>query len=113
MSDADLVDVYAQAAAIADRLDIPSPRQNRAAHCVAEVYRELRRRGADSQAQLLPLLSDPNPAVRMWAATHSLEFEPDLGEPVVAEIARLDPSLRGFTATITLREWKANRLRFP
>ncbi len=113
MADLELVTVYAAAAAIADRLDVPATRQNRAADCLAAVYRELRRRGPDAQAALLPLVTDPNPGVRLWAAVHALEFDPARGEPVVAEAARSDPSLRGFSAQITLREWKAGRLRFP
>ncbi len=110
---AELVGLYAEAAMVADRLDIPSKLQNRAADCIARVYHELRSRGLEAQRLLLPLLNDPRPGVRSWAAAHALQFEPSAGEPVLRELAKDRPGLRGFSAEITLREWRAGRLKFP
>jgi hypothetical protein len=79
---------------------------------VAAVYRELRRRGEAAQRELLPLLRHADPGVRAWAAAHALEFAPIEGEPVLTELAEV-PKALGMSATMTLREWRAGRLRFP
>src|SRR4029453_18782168 len=47
---------------------------NKAASLVGAIYSELRRRGPDAQRALLPLLGDPAPGVRLWSASHTLEF---------------------------------------
>jgi hypothetical protein len=112
-SGAYLVGVYAEAAAVADRLEIPSRAQNAAAACVARVYRELRSRGLEAQRLLLPLLQDLHLGVRGWAAAPALEFEPSAGEPVLEAMAKDQRGLTGFEAKITLREWRTGRLRFP
>lgn len=111
-SDDDLVQIYTDAAAAADDL-ANSATQNFAADCVARVYRELRSRGPASQRRLLPLLGHTHPGVRAWAAAHALEFDPTAGESVLAVMAKSDATLRGFSADVTLREWRAGRLRFP
>ena len=87
--------------------------QNAAADCVAGIYRELRSRGLESQQALLPLLDHPSIKVRGWAGAHALEFAPDIGEEALNKIAAGDVSLHEFEAKITLREWRAGRLRFP
>lgn len=77
---------------------------------VADVYRELRRRGSESI--LLALLDNPDAGVRAWAASHALEFAPDQGEPVLKALAS-DEGLLGFSAEMTLREWRKGTLSFP
>ena len=42
----------------------------------------------------------------------NLEFAPEQSEPVLARLAE-SPGLLGFGAQMTLREWRAGRLRFP
>lgn len=77
---------------------------------IAAIYRELRTRG--KQATLLALLDVNEPSVQVWVAAHALEFAPEEGEPVLARLAK-DESVLGFTAKVTLDEWRDGRLRFP
>jgi hypothetical protein len=117
-STSELVEAYASAAAFHGRAtEVSDPREtrsaNRAADLIAAIYREFRARGNEACEHLLPLLSHPEPGVRGWAGAHALEFAPKLGEPVLEELARLPRSPVGFSAEITIREWKAGRLRFP
>jgi Domain of unknown function (DUF2019) len=87
-------------------------RANECHDMVASVYRELRARGPDAQRALLPLIGYADDAVRYWAASHALEFAPDQGEPVLAELAR-SRGLSAFNAKMTLREWQKGNLSFP
>ena len=90
-----------------------SPREiNRYHDVIARTYRDLRRRGLESQMALLDLLTNPDAGVQCWAAAHALEFAPDRGEPVLTQLARRN-DLLGFGAEMTLQEWRAGRLRFP
>ena len=82
------------------------------ADLISEVYAELRKRGADAQRTLLKLLKDPVAGVRLWSASHALEFSPEEGEPVLHQLVSTG-SFLAFTAEITLREWRAGRLQFP
>ncbi len=103
----DLVAVYAAAAA--GHGDATSNgdslRANREHDAVASSYRELRRRG--ERDALLPLLSHPHLSVRQWVASHALEFAPEKGEPVLMEIETGGHKVASFSATMTLREWRA------
>jgi len=85
---------------------------NKTADVFAGVYSELRRRGIESQRLLVALLTSPSPGVRLWAASHALEFAPLEGEPVLVELSA-GRNLIGLSAEMTLREWRNNRLRFP
>jgi hypothetical protein len=85
---------------------------NADANTVAEVYRELRRRG--SETTLLVLLESSDLGVRAWAAAHAMAFAPAEGEPVLTALAESGESgLIGFGAEMTLDEWRKGRLRFP
>jgi hypothetical protein len=109
-----LVAKYREAAAVhgGGELREDTPITNRSADTIAAVYRELRHR--EAEAALLVLLDDPNPAVRSWAAAHALEFAPSEGETVLQALADDDDlALIGFTAKITLEQWRAGRLLFP
>ena len=85
---------------------------NKSADLISEVYAELRRRGADAQRTLLPLLTDPASGVRLWSASHALEFAPEQGEALLKKFASRETFL-GSSAEMTLNEWRAGRLRFP
>jgi hypothetical protein len=89
-----------------------SERANGAARSIAAIYSELRRRGIAAQRELLPLLHDLSPGVRAWAGAHALEFAPDVGEQALTVLSQMPGSLVGFSANITLLEWRAGRLRF-
>lgn len=108
-SDDDLVGTYAEAAEKAD--DISDRRsQNAAARCILAIRKELQSRGIQSERALLPLLDHPHAGVRLWAARGVLEFDREPAEATLTAIAESDKTLRGFTAQITLREWRAGRL---
>jgi hypothetical protein len=61
---------------------------NRHADRIASIYRELRRRGSDSQSALLDLFKYTDEGVRLWAASHALEFAPSAAIPVLELISR-------------------------
>jgi hypothetical protein len=108
----ELIHEYAAAATEAGRLDIPSRQQNKAARRVSAIYGDLRERGRAAQGALLPLLDHPDPAVRLWAASHALEFAPDRAVATLKAMKGVEFP-RGLSAEMTLREWRAGRLRFP
>jgi hypothetical protein len=83
---------------------------NKMADIVATVYAELRRRGA--REELLPLLADEAPGVRLWVGSHALEFAPQEGKRVLTSLTEVG-RLLGMSAETTLNEWRAGRLRFP
>jgi len=79
---------------------------------LAEICKELRRRGIDAQKHLLSLLDNKTPYVRLWAASHSLEFSPKSAENVLEHLAKCG-GVPGFDAEITLQEWRKGTLKFP
>lgn len=105
----DLVALY-QKNAIEHRRASDPKTANRAADLVANVYRELKRRG--DQALLLPLVHSPHAEVRSWAAAHALEFAPEQGVSVLEDLSR-EPRSLGFSAKMTLKVWREGNLRFP
>lgn len=80
---------------------------------VVKIYTELRSRGRDAQVALLPLLEDPEPGVRAWAASHALDFAPEQGEPVLMALERSPSGLTAVTAKYALKQWREGTLRFP
>jgi hypothetical protein len=86
---------------------------NRLYDLLVEIRRELRARGEEAQRQLLVLLDDPEPGTRCWAAASVLEFAPAEGERVLAELAKIPKSLVGFSAELTLEQWKAGTFNPP
>jgi hypothetical protein len=85
---------------------------NTASELLAAIYSELRRRGRESQWALLPLLGNDDPGVRLWSASHALEFAPSDGEQVLRALIPIG-KLVGLSARTTLEEWRRGRLRFP
>lgn len=113
-TDEALIETYRSAASAHERASARGDYRagNRAHDLLASAYRTLRSRGPVSQAKLLLLIRDPDVGVRTWVAAHALEFSPEIGEPVLMDLAA-QPGLVGFNAQMTLREWRAGRLRFP
>lgn len=74
-------------------------------------YRALRLKTPEGPASLLEMLDDPEPAVRSWAAVHSLEFAPGRAERVLEELALLG-GVRALLAKLALKEWHEGKLRF-
>ncbi|MEJ0091346.1 MAG: DUF2019 domain-containing protein [Limisphaerales bacterium] len=79
---------------------------------IVATYREIRARGLEAQRSLFGLLDHPNEAVRLVAAAHALEFAPEEGATVLELLAK-GTSIHGFSARITLEEWKKGSLKFP
>ena len=114
-SRAQLVAEYVDAAARngAATLRSDEDEANRAHDELAEIYRELRRRGPEDQAALLELLDHEDTGVRLWAAAHALEFAPERGEPVLKKTRAQMKNLLGFVAGMTLARWQDGKLEFP
>ena len=66
----------------------------------------------DAQRALLPICLHPDPWVRLWAAAHTLEFEPSDGVPVLESLAK-EPGFAGMTPRMTLEAWRDGDLEFP
>lgn len=79
---------------------------------IARTHKELLQRGNHGRARLLELLTHESAGVRGWAAAHALEFAPAEAEPVLIELSNA-VGTQGMSARMTLREWRAGRLRFP
>jgi len=63
---------------------------------------------------LLGLLDSPDVGVKLWAASHALEFAPTDGELVLEALSRSSEiGISKLTAETTLKEWKKGSLKFP
>ena len=111
----DLVQAYREAAA--QQWSAIASGKKKAAQsssvAVVRIYSELRQRGVNAQGMLLTLLHDIDPGVRVWAASHAMEFAPDKGEPVLRELAEQPRGLTGLIAEHALRQWRDGTLFFP
>jgi hypothetical protein len=67
------------------------------------------RRTPEGREHLLGFLKSENRAVRMSAAAECLEFDSQEAEAVLEEMS-LDRGAHSFTASITLREYRAGKL---
>lgn len=57
--------------------------------------------------ELLPLLQHENPYVRLWAAGYTLQIDPVKAEETLERLAATRKLMAGFSAEITLREWRS------
>jgi len=85
---------------------------NREYRTIAAVYSELRARGLSAQQKLLRFLNHPDPHVRVMAAAHALDFDPEKGEPILTELS-LSRGVWALNARMSLEEWRKGRLTFP
>ncbi|MFB1483776.1 DUF2019 domain-containing protein [Corallococcus sp. RDP092CA] len=74
--------------------------------------RELRDRGEDGRSALTELLQHSNSNVRLWAASHVLEFAPALAEAELERLAQGPAGAMRLDAEMTLSEWRAGNLKF-
>lgn len=79
---------------------------------LSAVGRELRARGEDGRSALTALLQDSNPRVRLWAASHALDFAPALAEAELERLAHGPAGVTRLDAEMTLSEWRAGNLKF-
>ncbi|GLT08390.1 hypothetical protein ACFQFQ_16870 [Sulfitobacter porphyrae] len=61
--------------------------------------------------ELFELYEDAEPGVQLWAATHTLEIDSLRAEQKIKELVN-DPSIIGLSAQMTLRGWRAGKIRF-
>jgi len=61
---------------------------------------------------LLTLTDDKDASVRVWAATHSLEYDTIKAEKTLSQLASCE-GIIALGAEITLSEWKAGTLELP
>ncbi len=114
LSPSALTDLFAQSA-IARSVAIESRKPdvgNAHYRTMDNIYRELKRRGADAQRALLPLLDHDSPDVRLNAASLALEFAASQAEAVLESLRHLH-GLIAYEASGVLKEWKNGSLRFP
>jgi hypothetical protein len=79
---------------------------------IVSVWKELRGRGKDGQVALSRLMVSSNPHVRVWAASHVLEFDPGPAEAELERLASGPPSIVRLDAEMTLKQWRAGNLKF-
>ena len=61
-------------------------------------------------SELLELLEHENPYVRLWAACYTLQIDETKAVTALEELAATQKLMAGFSASITLKEWRAGRL---
>lgn len=76
------------------------------------VLREIIERGDAGYEALAQLLEHSNLSVRLWAATALLGKFPDRATGTLEELAQHQTHI-GFNAEMTLKEWRAGRLKLP
>ncbi len=79
---------------------------------LANICREIRSRGVETQRQLLPLLDSEDVYVRLWVATCALEFDATRAVPILEEIDQNGSPLVGFTAGMVLKQWREGKFHF-
>ena len=85
---------------------------NKKADLITTLYKEIRDRGPDAQRLLLRLLEHPNPDVRYWVATYSLQFSED-GVSILRDLGEQPPGWRRHFARDALRSWERDEIIFP
>jgi uncharacterized protein DUF2019 len=86
---------------------------NSSANEITAAYRQLRKCGVPGQNALKELLSHEDRGIRLWAATHALEFAPREAERVLNSLALNKGTLVSVSAEMTLSQWRAGRLKLP
>ena len=107
----DLIQKYKKAAELHGEgtLEGDSNKTNSAHDILIEVYSELKNN--DSVKNLQVLIKDPNASVRAWSAMHLLPLFENESIDILDEVSK-EKSLVGFSALMTLKEWKAGKLKF-
>ncbi|NBC45912.1 DUF2019 domain-containing protein [Corallococcus exiguus] len=109
-----LVRTYVEAAELHGQASVEG--KHRAANTqyarLITAWRELRAQGKDGRSALTGLLQDSNPRVRLWAASHALEFAPVLAEAELERLALGPAGVVRLDAEMTLSEWRAGNMKF-
>lgn len=83
---------------------------NKAFDIIAKVAKKIKQLDPKFNV-LLPLLKHKNDSVKLHAAFYLLPYQIKLAERVLKKISK-NNGLVAFTAEMTLKEWKAGRLKF-
>jgi hypothetical protein len=98
-------------AAASGTTDENSEQQNKSADRVHACYKSLRET-PEGREGIIALISDPNPQVQLWAASHSLAWSPDAARPVLERLRDSGEFPTSFTAEMTLAEFDKGALSF-
>lgn len=109
-TDEALLEIYTQAAAEHGRASLAADYNsgNRASGVMEKVYSELKRR--ERASSLTTLLSNAEPSVVVWAATHLLPFSPQRAEKSLKRLSRSDTGPIAFSAKVVLEQWHSGDL---
>jgi hypothetical protein len=109
-----LIEEYQKAATAHGQAILNSDHEaaNKHYEVVAACSRELKRRGADAQRLLLPLLNSSDPEIRFCAAVDALEFAPELGEEELKKLAESE-AICGLNAYAILKQRGKTTMKFP
>ncbi len=105
---ADLVSQYTQAA---EGTSNPDPKQANKSHDIMHIYYKKLRQTDAGRTGITELLNNHSPAVRCWAAAHSLAWATEQAKAVLIAL-RDAKGPRSFTAEMTLIEFEKGRLSF-
>src|SRR4051794_37307968 len=105
----ELLAKYSEAAA--GTSDTTPDVQYRWADKVHECYKSLRQ-SEEGRRGIIELMSDANANVRLWAASHSLQWTPDVARKVLENLRDTEAFPCSFNAEITLEEFKKGSLSF-
>lgn len=72
--------------------------------------REVAITGGEEIESVVELADHVNPSVGLWAATFALRYETARGEAALTRLTHLPSLSIGFSAEVTLKEWRAGRL---
>jgi hypothetical protein len=78
---------------------------NRAFHDLQRCWNRIRLNAPEWQSRFQALLSNEDPWVRLWAASHTLPLDPDLAVPVLEALSH-EAGFLGFDARMTLQTWQ-------
>jgi hypothetical protein len=88
-----------------------APAANRAYKKLIAALREIRRTPDKGEAFLAKQLRSENPSVVTWSALHLLPYRQDEAVLALQRVAETGPPLIAFGAEMTLKEWRAGRLK--
>ena len=86
---------------------------NRHHDALLGVLAEIRKHGDVGSAALSTLLTDDDPSVRCWAASHCLGDHEAIAVAALERLAEAKTGIISFNAQMVLREWRSGRLEIP
>ena len=84
---------------------------NMAYRKLISALREIRKMPDKGEGFLFGLLDNDDPSVVTWSALHLLPFKEDEAVLALQKAAETAPPLIAFGAEMTLKEWRAGRLK--